>query len=144
MGCFSFRCGVCDDPINSNSFSGENCVLLLLDKGKVIEYMAGQYDSYGRVFKAPPVPVPGNPTLTESQEWETMIWSGAAPGELSVCGLMHNDEDDSGIAAYHTHCLYEQSDPFTFEVSDGDPEQGWGDYKHPTDGPHYHGIGPRP
>ena len=37
MGCFSFICTECGEPINSDSFSGENVRLSLLDKGKVIE-----------------------------------------------------------------------------------------------------------
>ena len=50
MGCFSFMCKECGEAILSDSFSGDPVELFLLDEGKVIEQMSGQYDSYGRVF----------------------------------------------------------------------------------------------
>ena len=50
MGCFSWQCSYCYDPIKSTSMEGEHCVLILMVKGEVREYMAGPYDSYGRVF----------------------------------------------------------------------------------------------
>ena len=37
MGCFSFICDECGEPVNSNSFDGELVELFLLKKGKVIQ-----------------------------------------------------------------------------------------------------------
>ena len=123
MGCFSFLCSTCDKPINSDSFSGEHCILFLMEKGKTLEYMQGQYDSYGRVFKVDTKGL-GPHSDEVSYEWEARDWSG-------VCDLMHNNEADSGIAAYHGGCYSLGATP---EVSDGDPEQGWGNYKFTTEG----------
>ena len=50
MGCFSFICNECKKPVNSDSFQGEMVKLFLLQDGKVIQEMEGEYDSYGRVF----------------------------------------------------------------------------------------------
>ena len=120
MGCFSFKCSGCGDPINSDSFSGEHCVLILLDQGVVQEWMTGQYNSYGQVFDG----------AMDGQEWH-LPWD-------EVCTLMFSDDADSGICAYHSECWCEQKP----EVSVDDHDQGWGDYEHPTDGPEFkHMIG---
>lgn len=51
MGCFSWLCHKCGEPINSDCISkGDACVLYLLEGGKVLERMEGHYNGYGRVF----------------------------------------------------------------------------------------------
>ena len=64
MGCFSYICPVYGKGINSSSFHGENVRLSLLENGKVIEEMQGQYDSYGRTFDE----------NMQSVEWESRDW----------------------------------------------------------------------
>ena len=109
MGCFSFLCKVCGDPINSDSFSGEHVHLFLLRHGQVIEEMHGQYDSYGRVFDE----------NMESEEWG-ISWE-------DVCKHIHSKESNNGIAAIHSDCF---NDMVPITESEGDPSQGWGEYKH--------------
>jgi len=133
MGCFSFRCKQCGEPINSNSFSGQHCTLYLLEDGKIIERMTGQYDSYGRVFD----------TKGESVEWKSYPWSGTyVDGKRlntpSVCDLMFNDDKSNGIAAFHTDCGSNEALPTT--RSEDDPEQGWGSYPDPILTYHQHAI----
>lgn len=50
MGCFSFKCLECGQGVNSTSFQGELVKLFLLQDGKIIQQMEGEYDSYGTVF----------------------------------------------------------------------------------------------
>lgn len=129
MGCFSFICSECGEPINSNSFSGEHCILFLLNDGKIQEWMQGEYDSYGRVFKEST-----GKDQKESQQWETTTWDG-------VCDLMFDENPDSGIGAYHTECWANALDQVMPVVADRDPDQGWGEYHHTTKGKFFHGIG---
>lgn len=137
MGCFSFICSECGDAIRSNSFSGEFCILFLVEDGEIREWMQGEYDCYGRVFKSATTGMgvaPGEDAWGEvsvSQLWESMEWK-------DVCTLMHNGEPNSGIAAYHIRCwhAHEGNQP---EVSRHDPDQGAGvddsdNYKHPKTG----------
>jgi len=121
VGCFSFLCRKCDKPINSDSFSGQHCVLTLLDKGELVEQMQGQYDSYGRVFKSIPEGAWGDDSEI-TQFWETMEWG-------DVCTLIFNSDETSGITAHHLKCY----DPYQYPThkSDNDPNQGWGYYKAP-------------
>ena len=106
MGCFSFLCKESGKPANSTSFDGSPCRLFLLEDGKVIEEMHGNYDSYGRVFDE----------NGESFKWN-MKWS-------EVCNLMFSDDETYGIALvldkYWTGNI-----PTT--RSEDDPNQGWGD-----------------
>ena len=111
MGCFSFLCKVCGEPINSDSFKGENVRLSLLNKGKVVEEMQGQYDSYGRVFDE----------NGESIEWDKP-WD-------EVCDLMFDGGRSSGIHAAHAICLEFIPNYKPVERSDDDPDQGWGKLK---------------
>lgn len=111
MGCFSFMCKECGEAILSTSFSGQTVKLFLLEKGKIIEQMEGEYDSYGRVFDS----------KLNSIEWKSRSWSD---GDDSVCELMFDDDKRNGIAAIHSKC-YVGSDPFT--RSKDDPNQGWGE-----------------
>jgi hypothetical protein len=108
MGCFSFICKFCGHPVRSDSFRGERVHLFLLKDGKVIESMAGEYDSYGRVFD----------DNGQSIEWK-MDWS-------DVCELMFSSNKGDGIAAIHADCLGEMV-PTT--RSENDPDQGWGRFQ---------------
>ena len=104
MGCFSFICQVCGQPILSNSFRGERVRLFLLENGKIIEEMEGEYDSYGRVFD----------DNSESIKW-TNEWN-------KVCDLMFNPKKENGIAAIHTKC---SKTLIPTVKSNSDPNQGW-------------------
>ena len=121
MGCFSFLCKTCGEPINSDSESGEHCRLYLLENGKVVEEMHGQYDSYGRVF---------------DKDGESILWNRSWE---DVCELMFRkdpeDQEDhsSGIAAIHSDCF---CDMIPTTESEGDPQQGWGEYNHSMLDPH--------
>ena len=114
MGCFSFICKVTGKPAKSTSFDGTPVHLFLLRKGKVIEHMHGNYDSYGRVFK------PGeriNPA-DWSFEWK-LDWG-------KCCELIYSPDKQNGIALIHANYWYEGI-PYPTERSEQDPEQGWGD-----------------
>ncbi len=65
MGCFSYICKESDKAILSDSFSGDLVRLYLLENGKVIEEMRGQYNSYGAVF---------TPDLKDSIDWKMKDW----------------------------------------------------------------------
>jgi len=107
MGCFSFICQKCKQPILSNSFVGQPVKLSLLKDGIIIEEMEGEYDSYGRVFK------PGN---KESINW-SIPWN-------DVCDLMFHKEKNNGIAAIHSKC---DEGEIPTKRSKDDPNQGWGE-----------------
>lgn len=107
MGCFSFLCKKTGRGVQSTSFSGEPVHLFLLKNGKILEYMFGNYNSYGQVFKN---------KLTESFEWK-MEW-----GE--VCDLMFSKDKSNGIAAILASHFVEGEIPTT--RSEDDPNQGWG------------------
>ena len=109
MGCFSFLCTVCGKPINSTSSHGENVRLSLLEKGKVIEEMQGQYDSYGRVLDK------AGMTIHWNKPWN------------EVCDLLFEGGASSGICATHVACIGENYKPT--RQSDDDPDQGWGKLK---------------
>ena len=111
MGCFSFICKECGEPIKSSSFRGERCILYLIQDGLVIESMQGEYDSYGRVFDE----------NGDSIKWKLLPWSG-------VCDLMFNKDKHNGIAAIHEECF---DGIVPNKRSDGDPDQGWGDFIEP-------------
>ena len=139
MGCFSFLCSECGDPLRSNSYSGEFSILFLLEDGTIREWMQGEYDSYGRVFQSATTGMsvyPGEDPWGEvsvSQEWESMDWG-------DVCKLMHSSNPKTGMAAYHIRCWHAHEGNIP-EVSEHDPNQGWRDdgivsdeYKHPKTG----------
>jgi hypothetical protein len=135
MGCFSYMCSECEHPICSDSFSGEHAILMLVKDGTVIEWMQGEYDSYGRVFKMDPRPYKqkefGLRDVTTSYEWTVMDWG-------DIVDLHFHGNSESGIAAYHSGCF--NGDMENVDVSDDDPEQGWEDYRFPTEGTHGHGT----
>jgi len=110
MGCFSFLCKECGQAINSSSFRGERCTLFLLVNGHVVERLAGEYDSYGRVF---------------DEEGNSIKWG---PEWSNVCALMFNENKSNGIAAIHEECF---SGIVPTERSEDDPDQGWGEFELP-------------
>lgn len=108
MGCFSYMCKMCGEPVLSNSNRGELVTLYLLVNGKIHQEMTGEYDSYGKVFKE---------DLKSSHQWVTMEW-----GDMIT---LHFDENPSnGIAAIHKKCHRDGMLPTT--RSEDDPNQGWG------------------
>jgi hypothetical protein len=117
MGCFSFMCKKSRKPVNSSSFDGDRVHLFLLRKGKVIEHMYGNYDSYGCVFGPTKDPKDKSATDTTSFEWKTP-W-----GE--VCNLMFDPDESNGIAAI-LEPYWKEGDPYPTTRSDDDLDQGWG------------------
>lgn len=111
MGCFSFICKKSGEPVLSNSYNGDAVYLFLLKKGRVVECMYGEYDSYGRVFDKD-----GN-----SFEWE-MDW-----GE--VCDLIDSNDKSDGICAILEGFYNPSKHPFPTEQSEDDPDQGWGEHR---------------
>lgn len=128
MGCFSYICPECKHPICSDSFSGEHCILMLVKEGEVLEWMQGEYDSYGRVFKVETKGL-GPHGDDKSYLWTVMDWG-------DIVNLHYNGCSYSGIAAYHSGCF--DGDMENVCVSNDDPEQGWEDYRFPTGGTHGH------
>jgi len=106
MGCFSFRCLVCDQDILSNSSRGERVRLFLLKDGKTIEQYEGEYDSYGRVF---------------DEEGKSIYWK---MDWIEICALMDNKNTGDGIAAIHTSC---NNSLIPTKQSKNGHNQGWGD-----------------
>jgi len=107
MGCFSFLCKKCGNPILSNSYTGQSVKLFLLKEGKTIEQMEGKYDSYGGVFGSE----------DESKLKWKLPWN-------DVCDLMFNPNRSNGIAAIHAKCYHGE---IPCERSYDDPNQGWGE-----------------
>jgi len=105
LGCFSFICQVCKNPILSNSHRGERVRLFLLKNGLVIEEMEGQYSSYGTVLDE----------NGQEIKWE-MPWD-------EVCKLIFDEDERNGIAAIHTAC---SETLYPTIRSEDDPDQGWG------------------
>jgi len=116
MGCFSFICKECDRPVLSTSFTGQEVELFLLENGKVLQHMSGQYNSYGCVFIEGTQRSDVEHELKDSVKWN-LDWSGC-------CELMFDNDKSNGIAAIHTKCW--QGDTPTTRSED-DPNQGWGD-----------------
>ena len=106
MGCFSYLCNICGEPILSDSFNGELVVLFRVRDGVLVEAMAGPYDSYGRCFKE---------DLLESYQW-IEEWN-------KMCNVHLDPTTTDGEVAVHQRCLLRY---FPFISSDRDPEQGWG------------------
>lgn len=122
-------CKECGEAILSDSMFGpgsQEVHLYLLKDGKVEQKMTGRYDSYGRVFDENGVSV----------EWDRP-WSGirnplrdglpatdmkANTYKKTVCDLMHDHDESSGIAAVHVKC----GNTVPTTESDADPNQGWG------------------
>lgn len=138
MGCFSYLCQECGKGIKSSSFDGEDCIMYLLQGGKVMDKMEGDYNSYGACFRPSGELDPDNPHgLKLSQLWEWQISTPATVSESGyertseregwsrMCNLMFNDNAGDGIAAVHKCCDTGNIPTIT---SLSDPNQGWGDY----------------
>jgi len=118
MGCFSFICKKSNEPVLSSSFSGDAVHLFLLKKGKVIEHMFGNYDSYGRVFTNE-LDTSIKHELLKSFEWKMEFGN--------VYDLMFSEDKSNGIAAILSP-FWKKGDPYPTERSEGDPNQGWGEH----------------
>lgn len=105
MGCFSYLCKNSGKPVNSTSFDGDLVYLFLLEKGRVIEEMYGNYDSYGGIFNG-----------AESFEW-SKDWSQCVEDHFG-------DDESTGFAAVLAE-HYDGNPPTT--RSKDDPNQGWGE-----------------
>lgn len=113
MGCFSFICLETSKPIISNSSDGDPVWLFLLEKGEVIEYMYGNYDSYGRVFETPPNETDGFPeSFKWVNDWHAIKYANAADYASGIA-VIHGDHWGMG-------CV------FPSYISEFDPNQGWG------------------
>jgi hypothetical protein len=112
MGCFSYLCKKCGKPITSDSLRGENVRLSLLENGKVIEEMQGQYDSYGAVFDKAGMSI----------EWESKKWEDIVDMHFDINPL-------NGISAVHVRCVENDPDYKPDSISEDDPGQGWGRMK---------------
>jgi hypothetical protein len=132
MGSFSYICPECEHPICSDSFSGEHCILMLVKEGEVLEWMQGQYDSYGRVFKVETKGLGPHSGGEASYLWTVMGWG-------DIVNLHYNGCSYSGISAYHSGCF--DGDMENVTVSNDDPHQGsCEEYQFPTEGTHAHGT----
>jgi hypothetical protein len=110
MGQFSYKCKVCDEPVNAAYSVGEFCTIYRLENGKVVDQMAGEYDSYGRVH------TPGN-------EDDCIEWKG---DWSELVSLHFNSDLSTGFAIIHERCV--STEPPT-TISQIDPNQGWGEIK---------------
>lgn len=127
MGCFSFLCKVCGEPINSDSIRGQEVILFALKDGKVIQKMEGEYDSYGRVFSSEIL----KGELRNSIEWENPNPDDPCSADDAwgrVCDLMFSDNTGDGIAAIHKDCMKEGVEMIPTTRSENDPNQGWGSF----------------
>ena len=141
MGSFSYLCSECGHPIRSDCHTGEHCILMVVDEGTVLEWMQGQYNGYGKVFKLDDdVLEQGNLPDDDSYEWTALSHN-------QIHSLHFNGCSSSGIAAYHSGCF--DGDMTRVCVSENDPEQGdldydrdkrKGKYTFPQRGTHAHGI----
>jgi hypothetical protein len=103
---------------------------MLVKEDKVLEWMQGEYDSYGRVFKVDTKGL-GPHGDEKSYQWTAMDWG-------DIVDLHFGADSYSGIAAYHSKCF--DGDMTDVTVSADDPEQGWEDYRFPKEGTHGHGT----
>jgi len=117
MGCFSFICKESGKAALSTSFDGSPVHMFLLENGKVIEHMYGNYDSYGRVFKKVKDENDKSQTNYSSFEW-AKNWD-------AVCALMFDRDKSNGIALI-LESEWKDGDPYPTTRSKSDPNQGWG------------------
>jgi hypothetical protein len=107
--------------------------MFLIEAGECIEWMQGQYNSYGRVF---------HDDLKTSQKWISMESS-------KILRLHYNNNTEDGLAVYHSGC-YDKN--CVLECSDNDPDQGWGyqeyegkkKYRFSSEGGFAHGFKAKP
>jgi hypothetical protein len=98
MGCFSYHCQKCGRPIREK----EGVKLFVLQNGKVLEEMQGNYNLYGH---------------TNENDWKA-DWS-------DICDLHFNSNSLDGVAAIHTDCYKDETDTPS-ECSSDDENQGSG------------------
>jgi len=139
MGCFSYICPKCGNPIYADRYGnciGEEVRLARLVKGKVVEWMRGRYDSYGKVhipagdgFKSEHFIIADSGQLIQiydekmKHNWLTSTWNNIVNEQFS------NDKSE-GLIAIHEKCW--NSDWGNVQSKD-DPDQGWNDYENPDD-----------
>lgn len=99
MGCFSFLCKECNEPVYHDWPTGDDVKLYLLEEGKVIESLEGMYTGYG---------------ATHGADWQH--------GWDECCRLMFDKSPKNGIAAVHKACC-KGSVPTS--QSESDPGQGF-------------------
>jgi len=107
-------CKKTGESVLSSSFNGDAVHLFLLYKGKVIEHMYGNYNSYGQVFQTK-LDTSVKHELYKSFEWK-MDWG-------DICELQFSTDKSSGIAAI-LDIAFDGELPT--EKSKDDPNQGWG------------------
>lgn len=103
MGCFSFLCKECNEPINSDSVHGEWVRLFLLNKGKVVHEMEGEYDSYGRVFIDGTQDNTVDFDLRESATWDCAAVQELINQESNPLRIEYYKDDPEG-AAWNAVC----------------------------------------
>ena len=101
MGMFSFIC----QKSGKEVLHEDSVHLFLLENGKVLEHMFGNYDSYGRV---------------EGFKWKK-DWT-------EICSLMFSNNLEDGICAI-LEPYWEDCDGYPTERSELDPNQGCGESK---------------
>lgn len=107
MGCFSFNCKKCDQPVLHSFGWGQAVRLYLLEDGAVIESMDGMYSGFGTVIN----------DHSDQQEWKTKSW-------LDICALIASDDECNGIAAVHEGC-YDTYGAVPSTKSSDAPYQGY-------------------
>lgn len=139
MGCFSYICPKCKNPIFSDKYGnciGEEVYLGLLIDGKIVEEMFGKYDSYGKVhtdkdsFHKLNGKLLTVPTLDCNGSDGHHVWIYDFGDKIKTWGRivdLHFDRNEkNGIVAVHKKCW---DGKFPSEQSKDDPNQGWRDYE---------------
>jgi hypothetical protein len=108
MGEFSYLCKSCGSPINA----GEQCIMFLLHKGKIVEHQRGINSNYGYCEQEEYEDGPDD-------TWKYKNWN-------DLCELQFGVDKRSGFAVYHDAC-WKGEKPMT--RSENDPNQGWGKHR---------------
>ena len=107
----------------------ERCVIVLLHKGKIVERMVGEYDSYGRVFiKGGRHELLAEP-ISEGDEKEdnSYVWEYASWSDICSDKIWFGKDETSGFAMIHEDCLDGPAHDWSpKERTKHDPNQGWG------------------
>ncbi len=101
MGMFSFICPCCNKGIRAEGRIRNRVALHLIKDGEIVESLRGSYDGYGR---------------TEESEW-SLDWG-------DVCDIMFEENEKSGIMAFHEECEPDVLPEIKYE-SEHDPSQGF-------------------
>jgi len=106
MGCFSYLCEVCGDPVICDGPVQDRVKLWMLRDGKPVQSMEGMYSGYGTV---------------NDDNGDEVKWDGDWVG---LVDMAFNDNPGDGWAAIHSRCFSKHTQvPIT--RSDDDPNQGW-------------------